>query len=101
MRHSRGLTIRLLIGSCTRLLLFPHAVSFSTFTINMCSDMCEFVSILATCVLYESLGSIATPNIFRSVFLGSDVLSICRCSCGTNQTISRDIPDHNILLPAK
>ena len=35
---------------------------------------------LTTCVLYVSLGSSITPNIFRCVLMGSGVLSICRCS---------------------
>ena len=35
---------------------------------------------LTMCVLYVSLGSSVTPNIFWCVFMGSVVFYICRCS---------------------
>ena len=58
----------------------PHALAFSAFMIY--SDFCAFgvfVDMLAVCVLYVSLGSSVTPKIFRCVFMGSVVWSICRC----------------------
>ena len=41
--------------------------------------MCAFA---VMCVLYVSLGSNVTPNIFGCVFMASVVLSISRCSLG-------------------
>ena len=49
----------------------------------MCSDLCAFVAMFM-CVIYVSMGSSVPPNMFGWVFMGSDVLSICRCSLVIN-----------------
>ena len=51
-----------LIYNREHLIYMPHAVAFSAFII--CSYVYGFVAMYVMCVLFVSLGSSVTPNIF-------------------------------------
>ena len=49
--------------------------------LSICIVLRAFVVVISMCLLYVSLGSRVSPSIFRLMFMGSVMLSICSSSC--------------------
>ena len=58
---------------------FPHVVEVSA--LNICLVLHALVVVISMYLLYVSLGSRVSPSIFRLLFMGSVLLSICSSSC--------------------
>ena len=49
--------------------------------LSICIVLRAFVLVISMCLLYVSLGSRVSRSIFRLMFMGSVMLSICNASC--------------------
>ena len=57
---------------------FPHV---DVSALSVCIFLRSFVVVISMCLLYVSLGSRVSPSIFRLMFMGNVMLSICSSSC--------------------
>ena len=75
---SMGLVMALYVARIVSF-CFPHVVDMSA--LSICIVLRAFVVVISMCLLYESLESRVSPSIFRSMFMGSVMLSIFSSSC--------------------
>ena len=57
----------------------PYVVEVNA--LSICIVLRAFVVVIYMCLLYVSLRSRVSPSIFRLMFMGSVMLSICSSSC--------------------
>ena len=69
-----ALNVAMIVSLC-----FPHVVDVSAFSI--CIVLRAFVVVIYMCLLCVSLGSRVSASIFRLMFMGSVMLSICSSCC--------------------
>ena len=69
-----ALYVAMIVSFC-----FPRVVDVSD--LSMCIVLCALVVVVSMCLLYVSLWSRVSPSIFRLMFMGSVILSICSSSC--------------------
>ena len=69
-----ALYVAMIVSFC-----FPHVVHVNAMSI--CIVLRAFVVVIYMCLLYASLGSRVSSNIFGLMFMGSVMLSICSSSC--------------------
>ena len=75
---SMGLVMTLYVAMIVSF-CFPHVVDVSA--LSICIVLRALVVVISMCLLYVSLGSRVSPSIFKLMFIGSVMLSICISSC--------------------
>ena len=76
---SMGLVMALYVAMIVSFCV-PHVVVVVS-ALSICIALRAFVGVISMCLLYVSLGSRVSPNIFGLMFMGSVMLSICSSSC--------------------